>query len=106
MITFKILADKLPVRWQVELGQAVSGQVPATPVDLKKVQPVAAIDVKAADTHVVEALVDWIRKTNRLLKSEKTFSGLGINLKLEKLDGTHIALNERNAAVVKQFLMK
>jgi len=106
MITFKIIAEKLPIKWQVELRQALSGENPQTPIDVKKVEPVAKIDVKADDAQVVDSLVDWIRKTNRLLKSEKTFTGLGINLKLEKSDGNHIALNERNGAIVKQFLMK
>ena len=106
MITFKIIAEKLPIKWQVELRQALSGENSDTPIDLKKEHPVATIEVKADDAQVVDSLVDWIRKTNRLLKSEKTFTGVGINLKLEKSDGTHIALNERSAAIVKQFLMK
>jgi len=106
MITFKIIAEKLPIKWQVELRQTLSGENPEAPIDVKKVQPVATIDIKADDAQVVDSLVDWIRTTNRLMKSEKTFTGMGINLKLEKSDGTHIALNERNAAIVKQFLMK
>ncbi len=106
MITFKIIAEKLPIKWQVELRRVLSGENPDAPVDVKNTQAVAAIDVKADDAQVVDSLVDWIRKTNRLLKSEKTFTGAGINLKLEKSDGAHIALNERNASIVKQFLMK
>lgn len=106
MVTFKIIAEKLPVKWQVELRRAVSGENTDAPVDVKNAQPVAAIDVKADDAQIVEVLVDWIRRTNRQHKSEKTFAGQGINLKLEKPDGSHIMLNERNGAVIKQFLAK
>jgi hypothetical protein len=106
MVTFKIIAEKLPIKWQIELRQALSGENPETPIDVKKVEPAAKIDVKVDDAQVVDSLVDWIRKTNRLLKAEKTFAGVGINLRLEKPNGAHIALNERNGAIVKQFLMK
>jgi len=106
MVTFKIIAKNLPIKWQAELRRALSGENPDAPIDVKTAQPVAAIEAKADDAQIVDALVDWIRKTNRLLKSEKTFTGIGINLKLEKPDGTSIALNERNSAIVKQFLMK
>jgi len=106
MMKFKILAERLPIKWQVELGQALAGDTQPTRLDIKTVKPAAAIDVNADDSQIVDVLVDWIRKTNRLHKSEKTFAGQGINLKLEKADGARISLNERNGAVVKQFLMK
>jgi hypothetical protein len=41
---------------------------------------------------------------NRKQNTGKNFTGQGISLKIEKPDGSHIALSERNAAVVKQFL--
>jgi hypothetical protein len=106
MLPFKILADKLPLKWQVELMQVVSGETAAAPIDVKTAMPVASIEVNSGDAQVIEALVDWIRRMNRLQKSEKTYAGLGINLKLEKNDGARILLNERNGAVVKQFLGK
>ena len=108
MIAFRILAERLPVKWQAELRQALQIDLPAAPTQEggKPPDPATMIDVKAEDSAVVDVLVDWIRQMNRRMKSEKTFVGQGISLKIEKADGMRIALNERNGVVVKQFLMK
>jgi hypothetical protein len=108
MIAFKILAERLPVKWQTELRQALAIDSPAAPPqkDGKPDAPATTIDVQAKDEAIVDVLVAWLRQMNRRMKSEKTFVGPGISLKIEKIGGMRIALNERNGVVVKQFLMK
>lgn len=107
MVTFKILAESLPLKWQMELRQALAGttSAPPPPEDKKPVDPASAIDVTADGLQIVDIVVGWIRKMNRQQKSEKTFTGQGISLRIEKSDGKRISLTERNGVVVKQFLM-
>ncbi len=106
MMAFKILADNLPAKWQTELRQILKLNPPAAAKGGKTAPPATALTVDAGGLEIVDALVDWIRQMNRKQNTGKNFAGQGISLKIEKPDGSHIALSERNAAVVKQFLAK
>lgn len=107
MVNFRILAERLPLKWQAELRQALAGSTVAPAVEGDKaVNPITAIDVSADGPEVVDLIAGWIHKTNRLHRSERTFAGHGISLRIEALDGRHIFLTERNSVVVKRFLMK
>jgi hypothetical protein len=106
-MAFKILTNRLPVKWQKDLREtlgdlATSTAAEAVPGDAKE------IVIGAANSQIVDDLVKWIQRMNRLQKPAKSnakeFPNQGISLALERADGAKITLTERNAGVVKQFL--
>jgi len=113
MTSFKILTNRLPVKWQTDLretlGEAAAQSAPAS--DDKKAGDAAQEIVVAADgLQIVDDLLRWIQRMNRQQQSGKqksnknVFPNQGISLAIERGDGNRIALTERNASVVKQFL--
>jgi len=108
MVTFRIVAERLPQKWQTEIRQSLAGSTAEKPAGKGKKSSEPPKDIVITTEHAdeVDLLVEWIRQKNREYKSEKTFSGMGIALKLAKPDGSHISLTDRNGVVVKQFLLK
>jgi GAF domain-containing protein len=113
MTSFKILTNRLPVKWQADLretlGEAATQAAPAA--DNKKAKDTAQEIVVTADgLQIVENLLRWIQRMNRQQQSNKqksnknVFPNQGISLAIERQDGNRINLTERNASVVKQFL--
>lgn len=105
MITFKIRAERLPQKWHTELRQALAGAVAVGPPGEKTAAGESSnLEVTAEGPQIVDRIVAWIRETNRRFKSQNTLPGPGISLRIEKPDGAHILLTERNGVVVKRFL--
>jgi hypothetical protein len=106
MTSFKILTNRLPVKWQTELREALgnaAAQPTATEKDSKNA--VQEIVVTAEGSQIVDDLLRWIQRMNRQQKSNKnSFPNQGISLAIARQDGARITLTERNASVVKQFL--
>ncbi|MCG3120231.1 MAG: hypothetical protein ALAOOOJD_02858 [bacterium] len=105
MTSFKILTNRLPVKWQTELREILGTAVaPAAATETKN--NAEDIVVTAENTHIVETLLHWIQRMNRHQQkpSKNNFPNQGINLTLQRQDGNRITLTERNASVVKQFL--
>jgi hypothetical protein len=111
MTSFKILTNRLPVKWQKDLRETLGDTAAPAPVATPEAQPdqaPAEIVVTAESTQIVEDLQKWIQRMNRQEKSSKqgkqSFPNQGISLTLERSDGAHITLTERNTGMVKQFL--
>jgi hypothetical protein len=108
MMPFKILTNRLPKKWQADLRETLGDAAAPLAADTKTGDSATDIMVTAESSHIVETLVKWIQRMNRQQKSTKparqTFPTQGINLTIEKPDGTRITLTERNVGVVKQFL--
>lgn len=111
MTSFKILTNRLPVKWQKDLRETVGAAAAPAPEATKDSPPSQApaeIVVNAESAHIVEDLQKWIQRMNRQEKTGKpgkqSFPNQGISLTLERSDGTRITLTERNAGMVKQFL--
>ncbi len=111
MSPFKILTNRLPVKWQKDLRETLGNAATPAPPATQEATPSDApheIVVTAGSSQIVDDLVRWIQRMNRQQKSGKpaaqSFPNQGISLTLERSDGTHITLTERNAGVVKQFL--
>ncbi len=109
MISFKILTNRLPVKWQKDLREILGDA--AAPAAAQEAQPGEVsneIVANADSAQIVEDLMKWIQRMNRQQKSSKpvkqSFPNQGISLTLERSDGTRITLTERNAGMVKQFL--
>jgi hypothetical protein len=108
MSSFKILTKRLPVKWQTDLrealGNAAAQPAPASMEEGAK-NNAPDIVVTADGLQIVDDLLRWIQRMNRQQKSKKdNFPNQGISLTIERQDGGHITLTERNASVVKQFL--
>jgi len=108
MISFKVLTNRLPAKWQTDLretlGNAATQPAPAS-VEKDAKPGIQDIIVTAEGLQVVEDLLRWIQRMNRQQKSDKNnFPNQGISLTIERQDGNRITLTERNASVVKQFL--
>ncbi|MGH7450330.1 MAG: hypothetical protein ACRENG_03225 [bacterium] len=111
MTSFKILTNRLPVKWQKDLRETLGDAAAPAPAATPEAQPGEApneIVVNAESSQIVEELLKWIQRMNRQQKSTKpakqSFPNQGISLTLERSDGTRITLTERNAGMVKQFL--
>lgn len=111
MTSFKILTNRLPVKWQKDLRETLGDAAAPAPVAAPEAQPGEApneIVVNAESAPIVEDLMKWIQRMNRQEKSSKqgkqSFPNQGISLTLERSDGARITLTERNAGMVKQFL--
>jgi hypothetical protein len=111
MTSFKILTNRLPVKWQKDLRETLgeaAAPAPAAPQEAQPGATPAEIVVNTQSAQIVEDLQKWIQRMNRQEKSTKqgkqAFPNQGINLTLERADGAHITLTERNAGMVKQFL--
>lgn len=109
MTSFKILTNRLPVKWQTELrevlGEAAAPLAPAGTATETKTNA-EDIAVTAENAHIVDTLLHWIQRMNRHQQkpSKNNFPNQGISLTLQRQDGNRITLTERNASVVKQFL--
>lgn len=110
-MTFKILTNRLPVKWQKDLQEMLGDAAtpaPATTPEAKPAEAPTEIVVNAESAQIVEDLQKWIQRMNRQEKSSKqgkqSFPNQGISLTIERSDGAHITLTERNASMVKQFL--
>ncbi len=107
MNSFKILTKRLPVKWQKDLRETL-GDAAAPAPETKPDEAPNEIIVNAESAQVVEDLMKWIQRMNRQEKSKtpakQSFPNQGISLTLERSDGAHIILTERNAGMVKQFL--
>jgi|GEM_PF-2910011 len=113
MTSFKILTNRLPVKWQTDLretlGEAAAQPAPASD-DNEAKNSVQEIVVTADSLQIVDDLLRWIQRMNRQQQSNKqksnknVFPNQGISLTIERRDGNRITLTERNASVVKQFL--
>lgn len=111
MTSFKILTNRLPVKWQKDLRETLGDAAAPAPAAAQEAQPgetPTEIVVNTESAQIVEDLLKWIQRMNRQEKSNKpakqSFPNQGINLTLERSDGTRITLTERNAGMVKQFL--
>ena len=111
MTSFKILTNRLPVKWQKDLRETLgdaAAPVPAAQPETQPGQVPAEIVVNTESAQIIEDLQKWIQRMNRQEKSGKpgkqSFPNQGISLTLERSDGTRITLTERNAGMVKQFL--
>jgi len=111
MKPFKISTKRLPVKWQMELREALGpaaapASAPAVENDSSKAAPEILVNAESLQT--IDELWKWIQRMNRQQKSGKagaqTLPTQGISLTLERADGARITLTERNASVVKQFL--
>jgi hypothetical protein len=107
MNSFKILTNRLPVKWQKDLRETL-GDAAAPAPEAKPGEAPNEIVVNAGNAQIVDDLVKWIQRMNRQEKSNRpakqSFPNQGISLALERADGTHVTLTERNAGMVKQFL--
>jgi hypothetical protein len=105
---FKILTDRLPKKWQAELRETLGDAAAPASADPKAAGAAESIAVTLDDAQAVEAVVRWIQRMNRQQNSTKpagkSFPNQGISITIERTDGNHIRLTERNAGVVKQFL--
>jgi hypothetical protein len=107
-MAFKILTNRLPVKWQKDLRETLGDLAASTNSATPPSDAVNEIIITTANSQIVDDLVKWIQRMNRLQKSNKPntkeFPNHGISLALERSDGAKITLTERNAGVIKQFL--
>ena len=107
-MAFKILTNRLPVKWQKDLQETLGDLVTSTAAETTPGDAANEIVIAAASSQIVDDLMKWIQRMNRLQKpakpNAKEFPNQGISLALERADGAKITLTERNAGVVKQFL--
>jgi hypothetical protein len=105
---FKILTNRLPTKWQKDLRETLGDLAAPSDAETQPSDAAKEIVITAASSQIVDDLVKWIQRMNRLQKSNKPknqeFPNQGISLALERSDGAKITLTERNAGVVKQFL--
>lgn len=106
MTSFKILTNRLPVKWQAELREVLgSAAAPAAATAKDEKSEAPEIAVAAENVHVVDQLLHWIQRMNRPQKTNKNaIPNEGVSLTIQRPDGNRIILTERNASVVKQFL--
>jgi hypothetical protein len=109
MTSFKILTNRLPVKWQAELREALgnaAAPAPVTTAEKDEKSEAPEIVVTAESGQIVDELRRWIQQMNRRQQSNKknTFPHQGISLTIQRQDGNHIVLTERNASIVRQFL--
>jgi hypothetical protein len=109
MISFKILTNRLPVKWQAELREALgnaAAPAPAALTEKDKKNETPEIAVTAEGMQIVDDLRRWIQRMNRQQQSNKknTFPNEGVSLTIQREDGNRITLTERNASIVRQFL--
>ena len=106
MIAFKILTNRLPVKWQAELRDVLgSAAAPAAETAKDEKSETPEIVVAAENLHVVDDLLYWIQRMNRPQKNNKNaIPNQGVSLTIQRADGNRIILTERNASVIKQFL--
>jgi len=109
MISFKILTNRLPVKWQAELREALgnaAASAPAVAAEKDEKTETPEIVVTAESEQIVDELRRWIQRLNRQQHSNRknAFPNQGVSLTIQRLDGNRITLTERNANVVRQFL--
>ena len=109
MTSFKILTNRLPVKWQAELREALgnaAAPAPAASTEKDEKTETPEIVVTAESAQIVDDLRRWIQRMNRQQQSNKknTFPNEGVSLTIQREDGNRIALTERNANIVRQFL--
>ena len=107
-MAFKILTNRLPVKWQKDLRETLGDAATSAAAETTAGDAANDIVIAVGNSQIVDDLVKWIQRMNRLQKpakpNAKEFPNQGISLALERADGVKITLTERNAGVVKQFL--
>jgi len=110
MTSFKILTNRLPIKWQAELREALgnaAAPAPAASTEKDEKSEAPEIVVAADSVHIVDDLRRWIQRMNHQQQSNKknTFPNQGVSLTIQRQDGNRITLTERNASIVRQFLV-